>query len=77
MQIKKFTAPTLKEASLLMKEELGSEALILGTRVIYGDAVSSTGRNFEITAGIENNFSSQTITRPLRSNVSSTHVASL
>jgi len=56
MQIKKFIAPTLKEASLNMKTELGDEAVILGTRVIYNDTLNRSQRNFEITAGIEDEF---------------------
>ncbi len=52
MQIKKFIAPTLKEASAKMKDELGGEAVILGTRVIY-DHSRGSQKMFEITAGIE------------------------
>ncbi len=52
MQIKKFIAPTLKQASVQMKNELGGEAIILGTRVIYNYGVNSQ-KMFEITAGIE------------------------
>ena len=54
MQIKKYVAATLKEASLKMKEELGGDAVILGTRIIEGDARFKKKRMFEITAGIEN-----------------------
>jgi len=32
MQIKKFVAPSLKEATQQMKQELGLDAIILGTR---------------------------------------------
>ena len=53
MQIKKYLAPTLKQASTQMKEELGEDAVILGTRVIYGDRSSGSKRMFEITAGFE------------------------
>ncbi len=56
MQIKKFTAPTLKEASLKMKTELGDEAVILGTRVIQNETLHGSQRKFEITAGIETEF---------------------
>jgi len=52
MQIKKFIAPTLKQASVQMKNELGGEAVILGTRVIYNNSGNSQ-KMFEITAGIE------------------------
>ena len=54
MQIKKYIAATLKEASLIMKEELGGDAVILGTRIIEGDDRFKKKRMFEITAGIEN-----------------------
>ncbi len=53
MQIKKFVAPTLKQASMQMKQEMGGDAVILGTRVIYGDSKTGSKRMFEITAGIE------------------------
>ena len=52
MQIKKFIAPTLKQASMQMKNELGGEAIILGTRVIY-NSDSNSQKMFEITAGID------------------------
>lgn len=48
MQIKKFTAGTLKEAISLMKEELGENALVLSTKVIDDD-----DKRFELTAGVE------------------------
>ncbi|KUO61093.1 hypothetical protein APF79_13140 [bacterium BRH_c32] len=53
MQIKKFTAPTLKEATEMMKEELGGDAIILGTRVIEGDRKFNAKKMFEITAGAD------------------------
>lgn len=53
MQIKKFVAPTLKQASMQMKQEMGGDAVILGTRVIYGESKTGSKRMFEITAGIE------------------------
>ena len=53
MQIKKFVASTLKEATQQMKNELGNEAIILSTRVIPGDADIRTSKMFEITAGFE------------------------
>jgi len=59
MQIKKFSAPTLKEAAQKMKEELGGEAIILGTRVIESTQRSDVNcgkikqKLFEVTAGIE------------------------
>lgn len=57
MQIKKFTGASLKEAAEKMKTELGSEALILSSRLVKnlpGDKV------YEITAGIENSSSKTT-----------------
>ncbi len=53
MQIKKYNAPTLKEATIMMKEELGSESIILGSRVIEGDIASGKRRMFEITVGYD------------------------
>lgn len=57
MQIKKYVAVTLKEASTKMKEELGGDAIILGTRIIEGDQRFGVQRMFEISAGIDNNIS--------------------
>ncbi len=56
MQIKKFIAPTLREATEKMKNELGSEAIILGTRVIEGDRRFNNKKMYEITAGIDNDL---------------------
>ncbi len=53
MKVKKFVAPTLKEASALMKNELGSEAFILSTRVINKRTDLGIQKHFEITSGIE------------------------
>ncbi len=59
MQIKKFSAPTLKEAAQKMKDALGGEAIILGTRMIEsaqgtdGNGVKIKQKLFELTAGIE------------------------
>lgn len=53
MQIKKYIAPTLKEATEQMKAELGSDAIILGTRVIEGDRRFEAQKMFEITAGLD------------------------
>ncbi|MFO7445031.1 MAG: flagellar biosynthesis protein FlhF [Ignavibacteriaceae bacterium] len=53
MQVKKFIAPTLKEATLNMKDALGSEAVILGTRIVESDGGFGLRRMFEITAGME------------------------
>jgi flagellar biosynthesis protein FlhF len=54
MQIKKYVAPSLKEATRQMKTELGDEAVILGTRVIEGDKRFNMTKMYEITAGIDN-----------------------
>ncbi len=53
MQIKKFLAPSLKEATQQMKEELGMEAIILGTRVIEADKRFEMKKMYEITAGLD------------------------
>ncbi len=53
MQIKKFIAPTLREAKEQMKNELGDEAIILGTRVIENDRRFNFRKMFEITAGVD------------------------
>lgn len=53
MQIKKYTAPTLKEATAKMKQELGGEAIILSTRIIEADLKQNRKKMFELTVGIE------------------------
>lgn len=53
MQIKKYVAASLKEATQQMKNELGVEALILGTRVIENDKRYGMKKMYEITAGID------------------------
>ncbi|MFA8341687.1 MAG: flagellar biosynthesis protein FlhF [Rhodothermaceae bacterium] len=50
MQIKKYTAHTLKEAMEKMKLDLGGEAVVLSTKVLNKNAKEKL---FEITAGIE------------------------
>jgi flagellar biosynthesis protein FlhF len=52
MQIKKYRAASLKEATQIMKSELGSEALILGTKVV-ADENDSRLKLYEITAGVD------------------------
>ena len=53
MQIKKFIAPSLKEATQQMKQELGLDAIILGTRVLEADKRFDMKKMYEITAGID------------------------
>jgi flagellar biosynthesis protein FlhF len=53
MQIKKYVAQSLKEATQQMKDELGVEAIILGTRVIENDKRFDMKKMYEITAGID------------------------
>ncbi|PKL83974.1 MAG: flagellar biosynthesis protein FlhF [Ignavibacteriae bacterium HGW-Ignavibacteriae-3] len=53
MQIKKYIAPTLKEATVQMKNELGEEAIILGTRVLESDKRYNMKKMYEITAGVD------------------------
>lgn len=50
MQIKKYTANTLKEAMEKMKNDLGGEAVVLSTKVLKNEGKEKV---FEITAGIE------------------------
>jgi flagellar biosynthesis protein FlhF len=52
MHIKKYRAASLKEATQIMKSELGSEALILGTKVV-ADENDSRLKLYEITAGVD------------------------
>ena len=53
MQIKKYVAASLKEATQQMKDELGGEAIILGTRVIENDKRFNMKKMYEITAGLD------------------------
>ena len=59
MQIKKFVASTLKEASAQMKVELGSEAIILSTRVFEDGNSGAKKKMFEIVAGIDSKISAR------------------
>lgn len=52
MHIKKYRATSLKEATQIMKDELGAEALILGTRVVP-DENDKRLKQYEITAGYD------------------------
>ena len=52
MHIKKYRATSLKEATQIMKDELGAEALILGTRVVP-DEIDKRLKQYEITAGYD------------------------
>jgi len=52
MKIKKLKAPTLREATLLVKEEFGEEAIILSSKVVNGSG-SYRGKMFELTVGLE------------------------
>ncbi len=63
MQIKKFVAPTLKEATAQMKKELGDDAIVLSTRIIDNDPRYKNKRMFEITTGIEDNYDRSTQTQ--------------
>ncbi len=53
MQIKKFTAKTLKEAIADMKQEFGDEAIVLGTKIIENYANGIEQKLFEITASVD------------------------
>jgi flagellar biosynthesis protein FlhF len=56
MQIKKYIALMLKEASQQMKSELGSNAIVLSTRIIEDDPRYGRKRVFELTAGVEDDY---------------------
>ena len=65
MQIKKFVAPTLKEAIESMKQEFGGDAIVLNTKVLG----NGTGKKmFEITAGFDNMEKTETKTTPKKAN---------
>ena len=53
MQIKKFTAKTLKEAIAEMKMDFGEEAIVLSTKVIDSFNNGIDQKLFEITAGLD------------------------
>lgn len=53
MQIKKFTAKTLKEAINDMKLEFGEDAIVLGTKIIENYSNGIEQKLFEITASID------------------------
>lgn len=53
MQIKKYTAPSLKEASLKMKSELGEDAIILGSRIVENENKIGRKKMYEISAGFD------------------------
>lgn len=52
MHIKKYRAASLKEATQIMKSELGAEAMILGTKVV-ADENDSRLKLYEITAAVD------------------------
>ncbi len=60
MQIKKYVAATLKEATAKMKAEFGDAALVLGTRIVEGGNERS-GRRFELTVGIDYDLESENV----------------
>ena len=60
MQIKKFFGPTLKDATVQMKEELGSEAIILGSRLIEDVSEFGKRKMFEITVGYDEKIKQET-----------------
>jgi len=55
MRLKKFVAPTLKEATYQMRKELGENAIILNTRTVrQGSLLDFAGKEmFEIVAAID------------------------
>jgi len=70
MQIKKFKAASLKEATQIMKTELGSEALILGTKVVP-DENDNRLKLYEITAGVDKfEIAEETKVKAIKQNLS-------
>jgi flagellar biosynthesis protein FlhF len=53
MIIKSFTAPTMAAALKKIREELGSEAIVLNSRTCTAVEMETTGHRFEITACID------------------------
>jgi len=53
MKIKKYVAPTLKEATEKMKIDLGSGAVILSTRMVEKQVGNVLQKMFELTSGVE------------------------
>ncbi|MBK7632365.1 MAG: flagellar biosynthesis protein FlhF [Ignavibacteriales bacterium] len=73
MHIKKYRATSLKEAAELMKLELGSEALILGTKVV-ADENDNRLKLYEITAGADKfEIAEETKTKVIKQNLSQTN----
>jgi flagellar biosynthesis protein FlhF len=58
MKIKKFVAPTLKEATEKMKRELGENAILLNTRTVpVGGVFNIKGKTqYEITGAVDDEF---------------------
>lgn len=56
MQIKKYTAQTLKEAITLMKNDLGEDAIILSTRMVEDKKSTHKKKLFEVTASVEDSY---------------------
>ena len=57
MRIKKYTASTMKEALLMVKKDLGDEAMILKTRNLPRKMFSFGEQNtVEVTAAIDENL---------------------
>lgn len=70
MHIKKYRAVSLKEATQIMKSELGSEALILGTKVV-ADENDNRLKLYEITAGVDKfEIAEETKAKILKQNLS-------
>lgn len=70
MHIKKYRASSLKEATQLMKDELGTEALILGTRIVP-DENDKRLKLYEITAGYDKfEVSAETKEKAVKQNLS-------
>ncbi|GJQ63638.1 MAG: flagellar biosynthesis regulator FlhF [Melioribacteraceae bacterium] len=69
MKVKKFVAPTLKDASDQIKHEMGQSAVILGTRILEPDGVKIKRKMFEVTAGLEDDKFNEVMTETPRIDV--------
>ncbi len=60
MQIKKYTAPSMREALLMVKRELGENAFILGSKKVSRGGLLGLGKEMiEVTAAVDDPLSSQ------------------
>ena len=65
MRIKKYTASSMKEALLQIKQELGEDAMILKTRKLPKKIFSlGDQKTIEVTAAVDENVSPSRVSMP-------------